>query len=222
MQNSLRLIMRKTIHNSEGSQTLELDFTTQVGELQGLLGLQASTVLHVIAGLARPDEGLLMVDNQVWLDTVRGTFLPMRARNIGCMFPGNTLNNNATVEENLRMALIPNARGNDVWIHKILEATGLLDSRTHRTAILKRGDRQRLLLAQALVCRPTLLLLDDPYSGLNWDLRMRLQDELIHLHEAFQCTSLLGSLDVFEMMRCSNSMIEIAAKTTSEAFHCKA
>ena len=71
------------------------------------------------------------------------------------------------------------------------------------------GERQRAAFARALSSRPAILLLDEPFSALDWELRWRLQDELRDWHRAFGCTTLLVSHDLLELFRVADRVMRL-------------
>ena len=167
----------------------------QAGERVVILGPSGSgktTVLRLIAGLERPDAG------EVWLEghpvaRAGRTLVPPHARHLGYVFQDLALWPHLTVRGNLGFvmasAAIPRAdraaRAREVL--SLMRIDRLADRHPHE---LSGGEQQRAALARALVGRPRLLLLDEPFSSLDPDLRVALRDEVARLQRALALTSI--------------------------------
>lgn len=163
------------------------------GEVVVVLGPSGSgktTLLRLVAGLEVPDGG------EIWLDgrrvaTAGRTLVPPHARRLGLVFQDLALWPHLTVAEQLRFVMtsvrVPKAewpeRARDVL--SLTQITPLANRYPHE---LSGGEQQRAALARALVARPGMLLLDEPLSSLDHDLRVALRRELVALYQALQIT----------------------------------
>lgn len=210
MSMSLRITLRKTLATESGERMLELDTTLVAGELlaiSGSSGCGKSTLLRMLAGLASPDEGLIQCGNEVWFDSSRGICLPPQARRTGLVFQDSALFPNMTLGDNMRFALRDKAHRSLLpLIAQTLGLTELLGRYPHQVS---GGQRQRAAFARALASQPSLLLLDEPFSALDWELRWRLQDELRQWHRSFDCTTLVVSHDLLELFRVADRVIRL-------------
>jgi molybdate transport system ATP-binding protein len=156
-------------------------------------------LLRMLAGLARPDAGRIEVDGKAWYDSAAGIHLSPQRRRVGMVFQDYALFPNMTVRGNLEFALQnPRARER---VDAILEATHLTELALRRPDTLSGGQKQRVALARALVSEPSLLLLDEPLSALDPDMRARLQDEILALQKRFSIATILVSHDIAEVHR---------------------
>jgi iron(III) transport system ATP-binding protein len=159
--------------------SLEVAEGTTIGIL-GPSGGGKTTVLRLIAGLETPDAGEVYVGGQLASSSRRLHVRPSD-RNIGFVFQDLALWPHMTVDGNLRFVLEsrgwPVATRNE-RIVEMLELVGMRDRATEYPAHLSGGEQQRVALARALVAKPDLLLLDEPLSSLDADLRAQLRDEL--------------------------------------------
>jgi molybdate transport system ATP-binding protein len=152
---------------------LELDVSLEVGPgrclaLAGPSGAGKSTVLRVIAGIVRPEQGTVTCDEQVWLDTARGVDLPPERRSCGYVFQDYALFAHLTAWQNVAYALRrrPRAERRERAL-ELLARFGVEHLAEARPATLSGGERQRVAVARALARDPRVLLLDEPLSALD-------------------------------------------------------
>jgi len=181
--------------------------------LLGPSGAGKSTVLQAIAGLLPGARGHVRVDGSTLLDSARGIDLPARERGIGLVFQDYALFPHLSVEQNLLYGLrrlghapAPGAAGR---IDALLAQFDLGGVRKALPRHLSGGQRQRVALARALAPQPRLLLLDEPLSALDPELRTRLRDELAQMLERVQMPTLLVSHDLADVRALAQSVIRI-------------
>ncbi len=153
----------------------------------GPTGAGKTLLLETIAGLHRPDEG------EIWLDGRNITLVPPEQRKIGIVFQDYALFPHMTARENilfglkLRKITREEAEERLKDMADMLKIDRILD-RYPKT--LSGGEKQRVALARALVLRPRLLLLDEPLSALDEEIRRSLWDELRSIHEKLRITTI--------------------------------
>lgn len=175
--------------------------------LTGPSGAGKTTLLRILAGFQMPDRGRVEVGGKVWTDRERGAHLAVKRRSIGFVFQDYALFPNMTVRGNLDYALGRRAKPGEA--ERLLEMAGLEKLAYACPATLSGGQKQRLALIRALARRPELLMLDEPLSALDPDLRLRLQDELLRLHRDFATTTLMVSHDPLEAVRLADRVIRM-------------
>jgi molybdate transport system ATP-binding protein len=152
---------------------VDVEFSVAAGEVVAILGPNGagkSTALHVIAGLLRPDEGLVHLGNKVLSDTAAGIFVPAHARRVGLLLQDPLLFPHLSVAANVAFA--PRSRGRrrrvarEVAAHwlKEVDAVELADRWPRQ---LSGGQAQRVAIARALAAEPDVMLLDEPLAGLD-------------------------------------------------------
>jgi molybdenum ABC transporter ATP-binding protein len=144
--------------------------------LVGPSGAGKTTVLRVIAGLLRPEEGLVALDDEVLLDTERRIDIPPENRRVGYLFQEYALFPHLDVRRNVRFG----ARRDDD-VEPLLERFRIAGLSGARVRELSGGERQRVALARALARDPALLLLDEPLSALDAHTRAGVRAELREL-----------------------------------------
>jgi molybdate transport system ATP-binding protein len=146
------------------SRDLDIEFEVAAGEVLAVLGPNGagkSTALHVIAGLVRPDEGVVRVGERLLTDTATGIHVATHDRRVGLLLQNPLLFPHLSVAANV--AFPPHSRRPDHWLAQV-DAADLADRKPRH---LSGGQAQRVALARALAAEPDVLLLDEPLTGLD-------------------------------------------------------
>jgi molybdate transport system ATP-binding protein len=147
--------------------------------LFGPSGSGKTTILRCLAGLERPQHGHIRLGDEMWFDSDRRIFLPPQQRRIGYLFQEHALFPHLNVTHNIGYGLGALGRAErQQRVTEIKELLGLSGLGHRYPGQISGGERQRVALARALVCRPRLLLLDEPLSALDVPLREQLRREL--------------------------------------------
>jgi molybdate transport system ATP-binding protein len=198
-----------------GSVALEFDLERSIGEIElrialavgagetvalaGPSGAGKTTVLRLVAGLARPDRGRVVCGRDVWLDSARGLSLAPERRGCGYLFQEYALFPHLRAWENVAYGLgdVPR-RERRGRAEALLARFGVRELADARPALLSGGERQRVALARALAPRPSVLLLDEPLSALDASTRAKASRELLSLLAAAEVPALLVTHDFEE------------------------
>ncbi len=178
----------------------DVDLDVAEGEMCILLGPSGcgkTTLLRAVAGLARPDRGCLVIAGR---DV---TAAPPEARGVAMVFQHYALFPNMTVRQNLAFGLQQKRLPRGRIAAKVDAALALMELAPRadaRPAELSGGQKQRVALARALVLEPRLLLLDEPLSALDAQIRKRLRDELKRLQRETGFTAILVTHDQEEAL----------------------
>jgi len=162
----------------------ELDLSLRVENgsilvLMGDNGAGKSTTLNTIAGLIAPDAGKIRINGSVVFDSEAGTDIPVEHRQTGYVFQRSAVFPHMTVAENIVFGL--HARHRDPafisgQVSRWLDRMNIQDLAEVKAARLSGGQKQRVALARALATEPSLLMLDEPFSGLDTEIRMSVKD----------------------------------------------
>jgi molybdate transport system ATP-binding protein len=207
-QDGLNIDLGKTLQTAQGPLRLQLRAELDAGgflTLFGPSGAGKTTVLRMLAGLVRPDDGRIAMNGECWFDADARIDLPPQRRPVGFVFQDYALFPNMTVEGNVSYA----APGDRTWVDELLTLTGLDGLRHRRPDTLSGGQKQRVALARALARKPALLLLDEPLSALDAELRARLQDDLQRLQQRCSFTTILVSHDIGEVFKLSQQVLRL-------------
>lgn len=201
--------VEKRMLTADGPMNLVVQTTIQVGELVALFGQSGAgktTLLRILTGLVNPDRGLVKFGNTVWFDSEKQINIAPQNRNVSLMFQDFALFPNMTVEQNIRFA---QPEKDDVAVNELLAIFGLVEFRKRKPNGLSGGQKQRIALARALARKSQLLLLDEPLSALDAEMRNALQDEIAKAHRLSGITTLLVSHDLNEVFRLASHVIWI-------------
>ncbi|HEX2085085.1 MAG TPA: ABC transporter ATP-binding protein [Solirubrobacteraceae bacterium] len=191
------------VHKSFGDCRAVDGVTLDVAEgdvcaLLGPSGCGKTTMLRLLAGFERPDGGCLMVGDEI----VAGgrTFMAPERRRIGMVFQDYALFPHMTVAANVAYALGPRPERSRERVRDVLELVGLADLGGRHPHELSGGQQQRVALARALAGTPKVVLLDEPFSGLDAGLRARVRQEVRGILLAAGVTALFVTHDQEEAL----------------------
>jgi iron(III) transport system ATP-binding protein len=176
----------------------------ELGCLLGPSGCGKSTLLRIIAGVDRPDAGTVRAAGRVLSDDT--VHVPPEARGIGLMFQDFALFPHLTVAQNIGFGL-PRARDRAARVARLLdrvEMAGFADKYPHE---LSGGEQQRVALARALAPRPGILLMDEPFSGLDNRLRDEIRDATLSILKAEGTAVLMVTHEPEEAMRMADQIL---------------
>jgi molybdate transport system ATP-binding protein len=199
--------LAKKLTGAGGDIALQVDCRLQPGEMVGIYGPSGagkSSILRMLAGLMSPDKGFIQVGGEVWLDTKNRVSLRPQQRHIGMVFQEYSLFPNMTVLQNLEFAFEGERDKALLW--EMLEIIGMRELAGQRPSLLSGGQKQRVALARAMLRRPKLLLLDEPLSALDREMRKNLQSYILRFHRDFQLTTLIVSHDAAEISRLTERL----------------
>jgi molybdate transport system ATP-binding protein len=195
----------KNLSTSRGKIPLHVNITINKNDFYafyGASGAGKTTTLRMLAGLTKPDKGEIIVDGHTWFNSDKRINVPAHKRNVGLVFQDYALFPTMSVRKNLEFA----AQKKSKMIDSILEMMNLKMLQNFKPSHLSGGQCQRVALARALVRSPELLLLDEPLSALDNELREHLQNLISDIHHTFHLTTVIVSHDIREVLKLSNQV----------------
>lgn len=195
-----------------GRQKFELSVETSIKKgsfttIYGPSGSGKTTFLRCIAGLENPQAGTIKIANEFWFNNEKNVNFTPQKRGVGYVFQDYALFPNMTVQQNLEFALKPHQDTEIIEeLIEIMELKSLVENKPHE---LSGGQKQRIALARALVQKPKILLLDEPLSALDAEIKSKLQNYILRLHDKYELTTLLVTHDISEILRMSDYLIEL-------------
>jgi iron(III) transport system ATP-binding protein len=192
-----------------------LDFDVPEGKLFTLLGPSGcgkTTTLRMIAGLERPTEGVIRIDGRPVYDGAAGVYLPANKRPIGMVFQSYAIWPHMSVLQNVAFPLTvgenrPSREQVRFRALRTLDLVGLADLADRPATTLSGGQQQRVALARALVREPKVLLLDEPLSNLDAQLRERMRGEIRAVQQALGITAVYVTHDQNEALAISDLIL---------------
>ncbi|MFZ9383750.1 MAG: GNAT family N-acetyltransferase [Ilumatobacteraceae bacterium] len=185
-----------------------LDVST--GEIVAVIGPSGSgktTLLRVIAGLLRPDGGRVLIDREDVTDW------PTHRRRVGLVFQDNQLFPHLDVADNVAFGLRMNRRSRpeiDARVAEVLDAVGLADRSGQSVGTLSGGEAKRVALARTLAPMPRVVLLDEPFAGLDDELRTRLAHDVRETLKRSGVTAILVSHDPTDVKAVADRVHHLA------------
>jgi len=177
----------------------DLDFEVESGEMVAIVvasGVGKSTLLHVLGGLDRVDQGSITVDGTSLTGLADAEVVAFRNRRIGFVFQFHHLLPEFSALENaempMRIARVPVAEARP-RAENLLRRVGLGERLTHRPGMLSGGEQQRVAVARALVMQPSMLLADEPTGDLDEATADTLHALLREMHRDFGLTSVIAT-----------------------------
>lgn len=204
----IKFYAHKTLQTADGKLPLDVSFSVEKGQfvtIYGNSGTGKTTILRILAGLTDAEKSLIEVAGDYWNNTEKRFVLPIQKRSVGFVFQDYALFPNLTVRENLAFAL---QKGHDKNIvNELLELMELNSLQNSKPQHLSGGQKQRVALARAIVRKPKILLLDEPLSALDDEMRFKLQDYILKAHQYYQLTTILVSHHLPEIFKLSDRVI---------------
>jgi molybdate transport system ATP-binding protein len=200
----------------DGGHASRLDVTFEsaatITAIMGPSGAGKTTLLECVAGLVRPSAGRIVLDDEPVFDSEAQVFIPPHRRRVALVFQSLALFPHLSVWENVAYGLRGGARRARralamTWLERA--RAGALASRMPST--LSGGEAQRVALARALASEPRLLLLDEPFSALNQELRVELAEVLRELVAATHVPVLLVTHDLADARRMASRILVLEA-----------
>ncbi len=216
----LRVAVRKQL----GSFLLDVDFTlngNQIG-IFGPSGAGKSVLVSLIAGLARPDKGIITLDDEVLFDASTGQRVNPERRRMAMVFQRPTLFPHMSVKGNLLYGYRRSAPENrKISFRGVVEVLQIGDLLTRSVRNLSGGQMQRVAIGRAVLANPRLLLLDEPLSALDGGLKLQIIPFLKNVCEIFEIPYLFISHSLLEMRLMAEHVLHVVGgrvieQTTAE------
>ena len=203
-------MLRVDVAKRLGDFSIEASFTSE-GRVTGLFGASGAgktSLINMIAGLLRPDRGIIAVDGETLDDTTARTHVPVHRRRIGYVFQDARLFPHLDVRQNLDYGRRMNGLAEDGAQHRrvteLLDIGNMLDRRPGR---LSGGERQRVALGRALLSRPRLLLLDEPLGSLDDERKEEILPYLVRLRDEASIPMVYVSHDAAELRQLATQIV---------------
>jgi len=205
---SLTLKLKKSF--KDFSLDVSLGIGKELSVLFGPSGAGKSLILKCVSGIETPDEGLVEIGGEAVFDSKGRVNVPVRKRKVGYLFQDCALFPHMNVADNIAYGIRGGDRARAAGIVgelvDIMRLKGLENRFSHE---LSGGQKQRAALARTLASSPRILLLDEPFSALDYQVREKLRRDLLRIHERFPITIILVTHDLEEAFMMGSSIAVI-------------
>ena len=178
---------------------VEFSIENELLVIEGSSGAGKTTILNCLAGIVTADEGKITIDEKVLFSHTDKVNIPAEKRNIGYLFQNYALFPNMTVKQNILYGLKnkreykkkATRKGLLEYAGYMMETLGLSHLADKNSNAISGGEKQRVALARAMVTRPSLLLLDEPFSALDENTKSKIYDEFRDFKESLNIPTIL-------------------------------
>lgn len=207
-QRTPRLEIKNLVRSFDGRAVVDdVSLSVMPGQVTCLLGPSGcgkSTTLRMIAGVDTPNSGQILVDGEMICDGQNA--VPPERRNIGLMFQDFALFPHLTVAENVAFGLNGSKAENRARVSELLQRVDLMRFIDSYPYELSGGEQQRVALVRALAPRPAIMLMDEPFSGLDNRLRDGIRDDTLEILKEQDTAVLLVTHEPDEAMRMADEI----------------
>jgi len=204
--------------NFETPALRDINFSLEEGEFISIVGPSGcgkSTLLNILCGLIKPSSGQVFID-----DELMGSI----SKKIGYMFQKDHLFQWLTVMENIKLGLKISHKVNEEnlnFVYSLLKNYNLWEFRNHHPNELSGGMRQRVALIRTLALKPELLLLDEPFSSLDYQSRLTVSDEVSNIIRQENKTAIMVTHDISEAIAMSDRVIVLSKRPAEIKYELK-
>lgn len=178
---------------------VEFSMGNELLVIEGASGAGKTTILNCLSGIVTPDEGNISIDGKVLFSHTDRVNIPAEKRNIGYLFQNYALFPNMTVKQNILYGLKNKQEYKKKDTRKelleyagyMMETLGISHLADKNSNAISGGEKQRVALARAMVTRPSLLLLDEPFSALDENTKGRIYDEFRDFKDSLNIPTIL-------------------------------
>jgi molybdate transport system ATP-binding protein len=186
---------------------LDVSFSCSQDKLLVIIGPSGAgktTIIRMLAGLDKPDEGAITFDSETWVDTQKGIFVPPQKRQLGFVFQDYPLFPHLNVQKNVAFAA-----HDETCVEKLMKRFDIWHLRNRKVAMISGGERQRSAICQNLARKPRVLLLDEPFSALDAVTRKTLRTEIRQLKGELRIPIIHVTHDISEATQLGDELLPI-------------
>ena len=214
-------VLEVRVKRRQGKFTVNAGFSVEdcgITALSGPSGAGKTSIVNMLAGLARPDQGRITLNGRCLFDAEKGIDVPPQKRRVGYVFQEARLFPHLSVRANLcyGMRLLQPAE-RYVEFEQVVELLGIDNILSRRPAKLSGGEKQRVAIGRALLCSPVLLLMDEPLASLDGQRKAELMPFISRLAEKFALPILYVSHMLNEIACLADYLVMVTDGEAMEA-----
>lgn len=186
---------------------VDLSLGCQAGKMTVMIGPSGggkTTIIRILAGLEKPDEGRIVFGDEVWFDSIHRRNVRPQDRRLGYVFQDYSLFPHLNLFDNAAFAAVDKKEVDDLF--DLFKISHLRERRPH---MVSGGERQRCAICQALARHPRLLLLDEPFSALDVVTRRGLREEIKSLKGRLSCPIIYVTHDISEALFLADEILPV-------------
>ncbi len=186
---------------------LDISFSFAKNNMMVMIGPSGggkTTIIRMLAGLERPEEGRLAFGDEVWFDSMRGINITPQKRRLGYVFQDYNLFPHLNLLDNAAFAAVDKKQVDELF--EIFKISHLKKRKPH---MVSGGERQRCAICQALARHPRILLLDEPFSALDAMTRRGLREELKNLKRGMSFPIIYVTHDINEALYLADELLPV-------------
>jgi len=203
---------------SDGYVSKDFNLAVKKGEIVSIVGFSGSgksTVLRLIAGLEIPHKGCISINSRVMVD--EKTFISPEKRNIGMVFQDYALFPHLTVHQNIAFGIAKlSGKERNSRVAELLQLINMTEYKERYPHQLSGGQQQRVAVARALAAKPCLLLMDEPFSNIDYDLKEKMRQEIRSILKSESATCIFVAHDKNDVEDMSDRTIQIQKKAVDK------
>lgn len=178
---------------------VEISMGNELLVIEGASGAGKTTILNCLAGIRKPDDGLIKIDDRILFSHEKKINISAEKRNIGYLFQNYALFPNMTVKNNVLYGLKNKKEFHQKetkaelleYADYMMETLGIMHLAKKRPNRISGGEKQRVALARAMVTKPSLMLLDEPFSALDENTKEKIYEEFQDFKETLKIPTIL-------------------------------
>ena len=182
---------------------VKFEVNNELVVIEGPSGSGKTTILNCLAGIRKPDVGVISIDGRELFNQSKKINVPAEKIHIGYLFQNYALFPNMTVKQNILYGIKNKEEYKDkssrnemlAYADYMMETLGIIHLADRKPGRISGGEKQRVALARALVTNPSILLLDEPFSALDADTKEIVYEEFASFREKFRIPMLLITHD---------------------------
>jgi len=186
---------------------LDISFSCAAENMMVMIGPSGggkTTIIRMLAGLEKPDEGKVIFNDEIWFDSSRRINISPQKRRLGYVFQDYNLFPHLNLLDNAAFAAV-----NKKEVDELFALFKISHLRKRKPHMVSGGERQRCALCQALARHPRLLLLDEPFSALDVITRRELREELKSLKNTLSCPIIYVTHDINEALFLADEILPV-------------